>query len=59
MEPKKAEEGKEEYEKPRLRTIELAAEEVMAVSCKTSFSDPNGIHRNGCLTGVCSQRLGS
>lgn len=26
------------YEKPRLRTIELAAEEVLAVGCKTQGS---------------------
>lgn len=28
-------ESRREYEKPRLRTIELAAEEVLAVGCKT------------------------
>jgi hypothetical protein len=26
------------YEKPKLRIIELAAEEVLAVGCKTAFS---------------------
>jgi len=31
-------ENKLEYEKPRLRAIELAAEEVLATGCKTSAS---------------------
>ena len=31
---KKGEKGKRVYEKPRLRTIELAAEEVLGVGCK-------------------------
>ncbi len=31
----KQENKKKEYEKPKLRTIELAAEEVLAVGCKT------------------------
>lgn len=30
--------GKQAYEKPRLRVIELAAEEVMGVGCKTTTS---------------------
>jgi hypothetical protein len=36
----KSDETKEDqkrlYEKPRLRTIELAAEEVLAIGCKTA-----------------------
>lgn len=50
---------KKTYLKPRLRTIELAAEEVLSIACKTGFYDPKGIAGNGCLTGVCSQRTGS
>jgi hypothetical protein len=38
----KRENGKQAYEKPRLRSIELAAEEVLAVGCKTvSQTAPN------------------
>lgn len=31
----KKEKGKQPYEKPGLRIIELAAEEVLAIGCKT------------------------
>ncbi len=30
--------SRREYDKPRLRTIELAADEVLAIGCKTSTS---------------------
>ncbi len=33
-------ESKLPYEKPRLRTIQLAAEEVLAISCKTASGKP-------------------
>jgi hypothetical protein len=55
----KKEKSKQAYEKPRLRTIELSAEEVMAIGCKTSFGDPAGVAGNGCTTGVCSSQTGS
>lgn len=48
-----------DYEPPRLRVIELVAEEVLSVGCKTAFADPMGIAGNGCLSGFCSTRLGS
>lgn len=39
--------GRKQYTKPRLRTIELATDEVLAGSCKTaSGPGPNG--------GVCT-----
>ena len=38
MEKKKMKDNKEVYEKPLLRTIELATEEIMAVGCKTDVS---------------------
>jgi len=38
----KKEKKKRAYEKPRLRTIELLAEEVLAVGCKT-LSAPGSI----------------
>lgn len=47
------------YEKPRLRVIELAAEEVLAVGCKTSLTDPSGVAGNGCTSGICSSTTGS
>jgi len=43
------------YEKPRLRTIPLAAEEVLAVGCKTASGAP-GKHLGGrCGYAPCSQ----
>jgi hypothetical protein len=36
----KKQKKKQPYEKPRLRTIELAAEEVLATGCKTLSSGP-------------------
>lgn len=38
----KKEKSKQAYEKPMLRTIELAAEEVLAVGCKTTSSPAFG-----------------
>lgn len=36
--------GKERYEKPKLRVIELKAEEVLAIGCKhTSATAPNSL----------------
>jgi hypothetical protein len=55
----KKEKEKRVYEKPKLRIIELAAEEVLTVGCKTSYADPKGVAGNGCLSGVCSSRTGS
>ena len=37
----KKKKSRQPYEKPRLRTIELAAEEVLATGCKTLSSGPN------------------
>lgn len=47
------------YEKPQLRVVELAAEEVLAVGCKTSLTDSSGVAGNGCTSGICSSTLGS
>jgi hypothetical protein len=41
---------KQAYEKPRLRVIELAAEEVMGIGCKTTTSPGPLIL---CNTGTC------
>jgi hypothetical protein len=59
MQHKQNKEKKDSYEKPKLRTIELSAEEVLGVGCKTNRSDSKGIAGNGCTTGVCSSRTGS
>jgi hypothetical protein len=59
MRQEKDKKGTEVYEKPKLRAIELAAEEVLATGCKTAFGDPKGVAGNGCLTGVCSTITGS
>jgi hypothetical protein len=59
MQPKKEKQNKQVYEKPGIRTIELAAEEVLGIGCKTAYSDPKGVAGNGCLTGTCSSSKGS
>jgi hypothetical protein len=59
MEPKKVKKTRQAYEKPVLRTIELTAEEVLGVGCKTSFGDSRGVAGHGCITGFCSSRTGS
>jgi hypothetical protein len=53
------EKTKQPYEKPRLRTIELTAEEVLAIGCKSSLHDQNGISGQGCLSGICVATQGS
>ncbi|OGW55346.1 MAG: hypothetical protein A2Y81_00825 [Nitrospirae bacterium RBG_13_43_8] len=51
---------KKAYEKPRLRTIELAAEEVLAVGCKIAPGAPsNGISGGTCTDGLCISTPGS
>ncbi|MBI5640290.1 MAG: hypothetical protein HZA17_07695 [Nitrospirae bacterium] len=59
MEHENGKKEKKPYEKPRLRIIKLAAEEVLTTGCKTAFADPKGVAGSGCLTGVCSMNLGS
>jgi hypothetical protein len=49
--------SKQPYKKPKLRTIELAAEEVLGIGCKTAPGAPGpGIT---CTDGSCSLSLGS
>lgn len=50
---------KREYEKPMLRIIELAAEEVMGIGCKTNPGDASGASSNGCANALCSLTPGS
>jgi hypothetical protein len=35
------------YDKPRLRTINLVADEVLGVKCKLSIGDPTGKKNHG------------
>jgi hypothetical protein len=56
---KREENTKQPYEKPKLRVIELAAEEVLAVGCKVNPGDPTGFNNQGCTTGVCQNTIGT
>lgn len=51
--------GKKSYEKPRLRSIELVAEEVLGIGCKTVAGDPTGASGGGCTNPACSMSTGS
>lgn len=53
MTHKKEKEDKQIYEKPRLRTIPLAAEEVLAINCKMA-SGASGKHGGRCGFAPCS-----
>ena len=50
--------GRAAYEKPAMKTIELVAEETLAVGCK---SFPGGPGKSGSLCGnsLCSLSIGS
>lgn len=47
------ENNKSVYEKPKLRVIDLAAEEVMATGCKTIAGTSIGKMGQPCSTGQC------
>ena len=49
---------KKTYEKPRMRTIRLSADEVLATGCKTSPVS-TGFGSNLCTSGFCSSTTGS
>lgn len=57
MKVEKEKKGKKAYEKPRLRTIELAAEEVLAIHCKRTVN-ASGSGGN-CQNAPCRHGLGS
>jgi hypothetical protein len=48
----------EPYEQPKLRVIELLAEEVLGIGCKTSPGAP-GQGISICTAGLCSTQTGS
>jgi hypothetical protein len=54
----KREPRKQPYEKPRLRTIKLSADEVLSTGCKTSPVS-TGFGSNLCMSGFCSSSTGS
>ena len=54
MQDKKDKEEKHPYEKPKLRVIELLAEEVLGIGCKTFWGSP-GLAGRGCSLGGCSR----
>lgn len=58
MDKEKVSGNKPDYEKPKLRTIELLAEEVLSIGCKTAPGAP-GQAVSTCTTGVCSVTPGS
>jgi len=47
------------YEKPELRVIELAAEEVMATGCKTLTGKSLGVSSLPCAANQCVLQHGS
>ena len=50
----KKDDGKQPYEKPRLRIIELSAEEVLAVGCKL-IDGGNAPSAPTCISVPCSE----
>ena len=45
---------KQTYEKPRLRAIELAAEEILAIGCKSVTGVASGSTSPPCMVRHCS-----
>ncbi len=46
------------YGKPRLRVIQLSADEVLSTGCKTSPAS-TGFGSNLCTSGFCASTIGS
>ena len=60
MQPDQTKENKKRaYEKPRLRTIELAAEEVLSIGCKTDANPMLGVNNLGCVLSFCANQPGT
>jgi hypothetical protein len=57
MDSKAKREKRRPYEKPKLRVIELAAEEVLGIGCKIGGEGASGI--STCAGGGCSAPGGS
>jgi hypothetical protein len=58
MQDKKDKEEKQAYEKPKLRVIELLAEEVLGIGWNAIWGGA-GVAGRGCTTGICSSNTGS
>jgi hypothetical protein len=58
MSENKDKSSKRPYEKPQLRVINLAAEEVLSTGCKTAPAAP-GVSGSGCVISFCSSSAGS
>lgn len=56
---KNREKTKQCYKKPKLRTIELAAEEVLVVGCKLSGSGSAVLNESSCTQPTQCFELGS
>lgn len=59
MQQEKDKTPKQAYEKPRLRIIELVADEILAVGCKTAPGPFGKLPAGGCTISACSTSLGS
>ena len=46
--------GRKAYQKPEIKVIELAAEEVLSVGCKTQVSPGVGLPAGNCILARCS-----
>jgi len=44
---------KRKYEKPKLRTIDLAVQEVLGVGCKLETGGPMAVGATPCATASC------
>jgi hypothetical protein len=53
--------NKQSYERPKLRIIELSADEVLGVPCKIAPGHPSGVGGtpNNCTDNVCVIDVGS
>jgi hypothetical protein len=60
MEPdNKKTKNQQSYERPKLRIIELSAEEVLGVPCKIAPGHPSGVGLGNCTDSVCVIDIGS
>jgi len=51
--------NKQPYERPKLRIIELSADEVLGVPCKIAPGHPSGRSPGNCTDNVCVIDIGS
>ncbi|RJP84278.1 MAG: hypothetical protein C4518_20505 [Desulfobacteraceae bacterium] len=46
--------GKKSYQKPEVKAIDLAAEEVLSVGCKTATAPGTGLSPITCVASPCA-----